>query len=65
MVEVIHLYEYRAKKNTKNAFKKDVFQLMNNAFFGKVMEHVKIDRNIKLITTKVRSNYLVSEPNQT
>ena len=38
---------------------------MNNALFGKVIEHVKIQRDIKLITTKVRSNYLVSEPNQT
>ena len=65
MVEVIHWYEYRAKKNTKNAFEKDVFKLMNNALFGKVIEHVKIQRDIKLITTKVRSNYLVSEPNQT
>ena len=36
---------------------------MNNAVFGKIMENVRKDRNIKLITTEARRNYLVSEPN--
>ena len=36
---------------------------MNNAAFGKVMENVRIHRNIKLVTTEIRRNYLVSEPN--
>ena len=36
---------------------------MNNAIFGKSMENVGKHRDIKLVTTERRRNYLVSEPN--
>ena len=36
---------------------------MNNAVFGKFMENLKKNRDIKLVTTERRRNYLVSEPN--
>ena len=36
---------------------------MNNAVFRKVMENVRKHRDIKLVKTKRRRNYLVSEPN--
>ena len=36
---------------------------MNNAAFEKTMENVRKHRNIKLVTTERRKNYLVSDPN--
>ena len=35
---------------------------MNDAVFGKTMQNVRKHRNIKLVTTEQRRNYLVSEP---
>ena len=36
---------------------------MNYAVLGETMENVRKHRNIKLVTTERRINYLVSEPN--
>ena len=36
---------------------------MNNAVLGKTIENVRKHRNITLVTTERRRNYLVSEPN--
>ena len=43
--------------------KKIFFKLMNNTVFVETMEDVRKYRDIKLVTTERRKNYLVSEPN--
>ena len=50
----------KLRQKAKNNLEKD---LMYNAVFGKIMENVRKHRNIKLVTTKRRRNYLLSEPN--
>ena len=51
------------RKKARSDFEKDFFKLMNNAIFRKTMENVRKHRDIKLVTTERRRNYLVSEPN--
>ena len=36
---------------------------MNNTVFGKTMENLRKQRNIKLVTTERKRDYLASEPN--
>ena len=51
------------RKIASNDFEKNFFKLMNNAASGKTKENLRKHRNIKLVTTERRINYLVLEPN--
>ena len=53
----------KLRTEEENDFENDFFKLINNAVFGKTMENVRKDRDIKLVTTDKRRNQLVSEPN--
>ena len=53
----------KLRTQAKNEFEKDFFKLLNNSVFGKAMENVRNHTDIKLVTTDIRRNKLVSEPN--
>ena len=51
------------RKLAKNNFEKDLFKLMNNSVFGKIMENIRKHKDIKLVTTDKKRSKIVSEPN--
>ena len=51
------------RKKTNNDFEKDYFKMMYNAVFGKTMENVRTQKNIKLDNRESERIRLVSEPN--
>ena len=51
------------RKKADNEFKKSFYKMMCNAVFGKTMQDVRSQRDIKLVTTNNKRNKLVSEPN--
>ena len=52
----------KLRTEAKNDFEKDFFKLMNKAVFGQT-KNLRQHRDMKLVITERRRNYLVSEPN--
>ena len=53
----------KLRQKAKNNFEKYSFKLVNNSVFEITIENMRKHRNIKLVTTERRRDYLVSEPN--
>ena len=51
------------RKFAKNDFEKGFFNSMKNVVLGKTMENLRKHRDIKLVTTERKKNYLISEAN--
>ena len=61
--EIISYMSTKPRIEAKNDFEKDFFKLVNNGVFGKSMKNVRKNRDIKLVTTNRKRNYLVSQTN--
>ena len=51
------------RKTSSTDWEKDYFKMMCNAVFGKTIQNVRSEKDIKLVTTDVQRNKLVSQPN--
>ena len=53
----------KLRKKVRNIFERDFFKSMNDAVLGKTMKNVRKQRDIKLLITEAKRNYLVSKAN--
>jgi len=50
------------RMKAKTDFEKDIWKLMNNAFFGKTVENIRKRKNIEVVSVKKRAQNLYNKP---
>ncbi|XP_035216330.1 uncharacterized protein LOC118189772, partial [Stegodyphus dumicola] len=50
------------RKNSKSAFEKDFFKLLNNSIYGKTMENIRNHVNVQLVNERKKAEKLVACP---
>ena len=53
----------KGEQKQKTDFEKDFYKLMNNAVFGKTMENVRNQQNIRLTASWKQASKLINRPN--
>ena len=53
----------RLRTSEKNEFEKEFFKLMNNSVFGKTMENIRNQKDVKLLASQEKYAKYVMKPN--